>query len=54
MPNPTIAAGYPKAFLDYAVSRGGGRQMLIERSHIRLDDLRIRTIAFHWRITWLC
>src|SRR6184192_95237 len=39
MPNPTIAAGYPKALLDFAVSRGADRQMLIERSHIRLDDL---------------
>jgi AraC-like DNA-binding protein len=39
MPNPTVAAGYPKALLDFAVSRGADRQMLIERSHIRLDDL---------------
>ncbi len=39
MPNPTIAAGYPKALLDFAVARGADRQMLIERSHIRLDDL---------------
>ena len=39
MPNPTIAAGYPKALLDFAVSRGADRRMLIERSHIRLDDL---------------
>src|SRR6266700_1642470 len=39
MPNPTIAAGYPRGFLDFAVSRGADRQMLIERSHIRLEDL---------------
>ncbi len=40
MPNPTVAAGYPKALLDFAVSRGADRQMLIERSQIRLDDLK--------------
>src|SRR5438552_10286852 len=40
MPNPTVAAGYPKALLDFAVSRGADRQMLIERSHISLDDLK--------------
>ena len=40
MPNPTIAAGYPKAFLDFAVSRGADRKMLIERSQICLDDLK--------------
>src|SRR5882762_9015789 len=40
MPNPTVAAGYPKALLDFAVSRGADRQMLIERSHICLDDLK--------------
>src|SRR5258706_7493189 len=39
MPNPTVAAGYPKALLDFAVSRRADRQMLIERSHICLDDL---------------
>ena len=39
MPNPTIAAGYPKAFLDFAVARGADRQLLIQRSHICLDDL---------------
>ena len=39
MPNPTISAGYPKALLDFAVSRGADRQMLIERSRIRPDDL---------------
>ena len=40
MPNPTVAAGYPKALLDFAVSRGADRQMLIERSQISLDDLQ--------------
>jgi AraC-like DNA-binding protein len=39
MPNPTVAAGYPKALLDFAVSRGADRQVLIERSLIRPDDL---------------
>ncbi len=39
MPNPTVAAGYPKALLDFAVSKGADRQTLIERSHIRLEDL---------------
>jgi AraC-like DNA-binding protein len=39
MPNPTVAAGYPKALLDFAVSRGADRQMLIERSHICPGDL---------------
>ncbi len=40
MPNPTIAAGYPKALLDFAVSKGANRQLLLERSQIRLDDLK--------------
>src|SRR5262245_9215985 len=39
MPNPTIAAGYPKAFLEFAVSRGANRAMLLERSRLSLDDL---------------
>jgi AraC-like DNA-binding protein len=39
MPNPTVAAGYPKAFLDFAVARGADRRTLIERSQICLDDL---------------
>jgi len=39
MPNPTIAAGYPKALLDFAVSRGADRPLLIERSGIRPGDL---------------
>ena len=40
MPNPTIAAGYPKPFWIFAVSRDADRKTLIERSHIRLDDLK--------------
>ena len=39
MPNPTIVAGYPKAFLDFAVARGADRQTLLERSGIPLADL---------------
>jgi AraC-like DNA-binding protein len=39
MPNPTVAAGYPKALLDFAVSKGADRRMLVERSHIRVEDL---------------
>jgi len=39
MPNPTIAAGYPKAFLKFAVSRGANCAALVERSDLRLDDL---------------
>jgi len=35
-----IAAGYPKAFLDFAALRGADRQALIERSHLCLDDLK--------------
>ncbi len=40
MPNPTIAAGYPKALLDFAISRGADRQTLIDRSQICLEDLK--------------
>ena len=39
MANPTVAASFPKAFLDFAVSRGANRRTLIERSHLRPDDL---------------
>lgn len=39
MPNPTIAAGYPNAFLEFAVSKGTDRAMLLERSHLSRDDL---------------
>ena len=40
MSEPTIAAGYPKAFLYFAVSRGADRKVLLERSQIRPDDLK--------------
>lgn len=39
MSNPTIAAGFPRAFLDFAISRGADRHTLIERSNIQPDDL---------------
>jgi AraC-like DNA-binding protein len=39
MANPTVAASFPRAFLDFAVSRGANRRGLIERSHLRTDDL---------------
>jgi AraC-like DNA-binding protein len=39
MPKPTIAAGYPKALLDFAVSRGADRQTLMARSQLRSEDL---------------
>ena len=40
MAEPTIAAGYPKAFLEFAVSRGADRRALLGRSRLRPDDLR--------------
>ena len=40
MGNPTISAGYPKAFLDFAVARGADRLTLIARSHIHPDELQ--------------
>ncbi|HWT02021.1 MAG TPA: AraC family transcriptional regulator [Pyrinomonadaceae bacterium] len=39
MAKPTVAAGYPKAFLDFAVLRGADRQALIERSGIRPEEM---------------
>ena len=39
MANPTISAGYPKALLDFAVSRGADRQALLARSHIHHEEL---------------
>jgi hypothetical protein len=39
MARPTISAGFPKAFLDFAISRGADRDKLIERSNIRPGDL---------------
>src|SRR3954469_3045194 len=40
MNKPTIAAGYPKAFLDFAVSRGADPRALTERAHLSPDHLR--------------
>jgi len=40
MGKPTVCAGYPKALLDFAVSRGADRQTLIARSHIHPDELQ--------------
>jgi len=40
MAETTIAAGYPRAFLDFAVSRGADRRTLLERSGVRPEDLR--------------
>jgi AraC-like DNA-binding protein len=37
--NPTVSAGLPKAFLDFAVSKGANRQTLLERSQICTDEL---------------
>jgi AraC-like DNA-binding protein len=37
---PTVVAGYPRAFLDFAVSRGADRRGLIERSGVHPDDLK--------------
>ncbi len=54
MPNPTIAAGYPKALLDFAVSSGADRQMLVSDRVSVPMILRIRTTASRWRITWPC
>ena len=39
MAKPTVAAGFPKAFLDFAVSKGADRRALIERSGIAPGDL---------------
>jgi AraC-like DNA-binding protein len=39
VPNPTISAGYPKALLDFAVSKGADRETLIDRSGIAPSDL---------------
>lgn len=36
----TVAAGYPKAFLDFAVSRGADRRALLKRARLRADDLK--------------
>ncbi len=39
MGNPTVSAGYPRALLDFAVSRGADRVTLIARSRIHPDEL---------------
>lgn len=39
MAEPTIAAGYPKALLAFAVSRGADRRALLERSGLSSHDL---------------
>src|SRR5260221_12076633 len=39
MGNPTVCSGYPKALLEFAVSRGADRQSLIAKSHIHPDEL---------------
>ena len=39
MIRPTIAAGFPKAFLEFAVSRGANRRTLLARSGIRAEEL---------------
>lgn len=39
MPRPTVAASYPKTFLDFAVSKGADQGELLRRSGIRADDL---------------
>jgi len=39
MPEPTIAAGFVKAFLDFAVSRGVDRRELVGRAHIRVEEI---------------
>lgn len=39
MAEPTIAAGYPAAFLNFAAARGADRLTLCERSGVRPDDL---------------
>jgi AraC-like DNA-binding protein len=36
---PTVAAGYPKALLMFAVARGAGRQALLERAGLASADL---------------
>ncbi|MDQ3818484.1 MAG: AraC family transcriptional regulator, partial [Acidobacteriota bacterium] len=36
----TVAAGYPKAFLDFAVSRGADRRALLRRARLNADDLK--------------
>ena len=42
MAEPTIAAGFAEAFLEFAVARGADRQTLIEQSRLRSQDLTER------------
>lgn len=39
MAESTISAGFAKGLMDLAVSKGASQQLLVERSHISLDDL---------------
>ncbi|HWS98649.1 MAG TPA: AraC family transcriptional regulator [Pyrinomonadaceae bacterium] len=39
MSEPTIAAGYPRAFIDFAAARGADRRTLLARSRIRPEDI---------------
>lgn len=39
MPEPTIAAGFVKAFLDFAVSRGADRRELTDHAQIRAHEI---------------
>ena len=39
MPEPTIAAGFVKAFLDFAVSRGVDRRGLLDRAQICTEEI---------------
>jgi AraC-like DNA-binding protein len=40
MGKETVAAGFPKAFFEFAVARGANRQALIRRSNLDLNDLK--------------
>jgi AraC-like DNA-binding protein len=39
VPNPTIAAGYPRGLLDFAVSKGADRSALLARAEIAAETL---------------
>ena len=39
MTEPTIAMGFVKAFVDFAISRGADRQVLLQQSRIRPEEL---------------
>src|SRR5262245_26983112 len=39
MTGPTIAAGYPKALLDFAVGKGADRRQLLQRSGIASGEI---------------